>query len=116
MKAAISAAEHTCRDDPSSQRSRLTSGPDYAPKTEDIVPSRSRETPTPSCQLAVLTRDVNGGRRLIASSCRPTNFSNKRAVDLPPPAARAVALHVIAGKKGNRCVCSSVIYYFEYFT
>jgi len=59
---------------------------------------------------------VNGGRRLIASSCRPTNFSNKRAVDLPPPAARAVALHVIAGKKGNRCVCSSVIYYFEYFT
>eukprot|EP00985_Skeletonema_marinoi_P000027 scaffold8_cov142-Skeletonema_marinoi.AAC.20 len=39
MEVAISAAEHARRqDDPSSCRRRLTTGPDYAPRTVEIVP------------------------------------------------------------------------------
>ena len=39
MEVAISAAEHARRqDDPSSHRRRLTTGPDYAPRTVEIVP------------------------------------------------------------------------------
>ena len=39
MEVAISAAEHARRqDDPSSHRRRVTTGPDYAPRTVEIVP------------------------------------------------------------------------------
>jgi len=39
MEVAISAAEHARRqDDPSSHRRRLTTGPDYATRTVEIVP------------------------------------------------------------------------------
>eukprot|EP00984_Skeletonema_dohrnii_P025702 scaffold14870_cov82-Skeletonema_dohrnii-CCMP3373.AAC.1 len=38
MEVAISAAEHARRkDDPSSHRRRVTTGPDYAPRTVDII-------------------------------------------------------------------------------
>ena len=44
MEVAISAAEHARRrDDPSSRRRRLTTGPNYAPKTVEIVPVVDKE-------------------------------------------------------------------------
>eukprot|EP00984_Skeletonema_dohrnii_P029843 scaffold20741_cov91-Skeletonema_dohrnii-CCMP3373.AAC.2 len=71
MEVAISAAEHARRqDDPSSHRLRLTTGPDYAPRTMEIVPIVDTEGSIRGAwkTFTVASKTVTGSSRRCGSS------------------------------------------------
>eukprot|EP00984_Skeletonema_dohrnii_P027334 scaffold16859_cov144-Skeletonema_dohrnii-CCMP3373.AAC.2 len=115
MEVAIPAAEHARRqdDDPSSHRRRLTTGPDYAPRTVVIVPIVDTE----GIIRYISIRDAEGGRKIncIIHCVLPTNFSiiewGQNTIN-PHLWPCAVALRV-AEKKDKSYVCSSSSYYSE---